>query len=159
MILPFAQHLPCVASRLVECDAVLFGVEASFEVVAVRQLHYDRDRKSDARMPAVVKVVPIVIVDVDVIGIVPVLCPVFRPGIHEQERKAAVREARIPHVDRGAVVNPEPVLTPEMEIEAGLRNVVTAVASTLRPGAMLAFPPLSTILLPCTMFLPAAALV
>ena len=46
----------------------------------------------------------------------------------------------------------------EIEIEAGLRNVVTAIASTLRPGAVVALPVLSAILLPCTMTLPAAAL-
>jgi len=40
----------------------------------------------------------------------------------------------------------------------GFRNVVTAIASTLRPGAMIAIPVLSTIRLPCTMPLPAAML-
>jgi hypothetical protein len=39
---------------------------------SVRQLHYDRDRKAHARIPAVVKVVPIVITDIKVIGVVPV---------------------------------------------------------------------------------------
>jgi len=127
-------------------------------VSAVRQLQYDSDRKPDARIPAVVKVVPVVIIDVNVIGVVPAFRPVFWPGIHEQERKTAVREPRIPHVDRGAAVHPEPVLTPEIETEAVLRNVVTAIASTLHPGPMLAFPPLSTTLLPCTMPLPATLL-
>ena len=58
----------------------------------------------------------------------------------------------------GRLLHPEPVLTPEIEIEAGLRNVVSAIASTLRPGAMVACPVLRAILLPCTMPLPAAAL-
>ena len=48
--------------------------------------------------------------------------------------------------------------TPEMEIVGVLRNVVTAIASTLRPGAMIAVPILIAILLPGTMRLPAAAL-
>jgi len=55
-------------------------------------------------------------------------------------------------------VHPELVLTPEIETEAVLRNVVTAIASTLRPSAMIAGPVLSTILLKCTMPLPAALL-
>jgi len=55
-------------------------------------------------------------------------------------------------------VHPEPVLTPEIETKAILRNVVTAIASTLRPGAMIAVPVLSTILLKCAMSLPAALL-
>ncbi len=55
-------------------------------------------------------------------------------------------------------MHPEPVLTPEIEIEAGLRNVETAIASTLRPVAMLASPLMSTIPLPCALSLPRALL-
>jgi hypothetical protein len=124
----------------------------------VIRLQGDGDREPDARIPTVVKIVPVVIVDVNVIGAVPVFCPVFRPGIHKHERKAAVREARIPHIHRGAAVHPEPVLTTEIEAEAVLRNVVAAIASALRPGAMLAFPALSTTLLPSAVALPAALL-
>jgi len=108
-------------------------------------------------MPAVVKVVPIVITDVDVIGGIPICRPVFRPRIHQHERKAAVRETRIPHVHRRAG-HPEIVLTSEIETEAVLRNEVTAIASTLRPSAMIAVPVLSTILLECAMRLPGAML-
>jgi hypothetical protein len=50
------------------------------------------------------------------------------------------------------------VLAPEIETEAGLRNIITAIASTLPPSAMLASPILSTALLPGTLPLPAAAL-
>jgi hypothetical protein len=121
-------------------------------------------------MPAVVKVVPIVVVDVNVIGLVPILRSVFRPGIHEHERVAVVVEPGITHVDRGAAVHPEPVLTPEIEAEVGLRNVVAAIASTLRPAAMFLIPMLSatllprtlpppgTLLLPSTLLLPRACL-
>ena len=122
------------------------------------QLQRDSDRKPDARMPAVVKVVPVVITDVNVIGSVPVLRPGFRPGIQEHERKASVREARISHVHRGAAAHPKPVLVPEREAEGGLRNEVTAIASTLSPSAVVGFPVLRTTLLPCTVFLPAALL-
>ena len=45
---------------------------------------------------------------------------------------------------------------PEREIEAGLRNVITAIASPLRPGAMLAGPVVHAILLQRTMSLPGA---
>jgi len=123
----------------------------------VRQLQCDSDCQANARMPAVVKVVPIVITDVDVIGGIPICRPVFRPRIHQHERKAAVRETRIPHVHRRAG-HPEIVLTSEIETEAVLRNEVTAIASTLRPSAMIAVPVLSTILLECAMRLPGAML-
>ena len=53
-------------------------------------------------------------------------------------------------------MHPEPVLTPEIETKSVLRNVVTAIAATLAPSAMLAFPPMSTALLPCAIPLPAA---
>lgn len=49
-------------------------------------------------------------------------------------------------------------MTTEIEAEAVLRNVVATVASTLRPGAMLAFPLLSAPLLPGALPLPAALL-
>jgi hypothetical protein len=124
----------------------------------VRQLQRNSDRESDVWIPAVVKVVPVVVIDVDVIGSVPIVCPVFRPGIHQQEGISAVLETRISHIDRREIPNTEPVFPPEIETEAVLRNVVTAVASSLHPCAMIAFPPLSTILVPCTMLLPAAPL-
>jgi hypothetical protein len=54
--------------------------------------------------------------------------------------------------------NAEGVLGSEIEAEGVLRNVVTAVASALRPGAMVGGPPLGAILLPGIMPLPAAPL-
>jgi len=122
------------------------------------QLQFDGNRQSDARISAVVKVVPVVISDVQVIAIEPVLCPGFRPGIHQQERIAAVRKARISHVHRGKGVHPEPAVDSEIQVEAILRDIVTAVASTLSPGAMVALPLLRAILLPCTASLPGALL-
>src|ERR1022692_1834876 len=139
-------------------EFVMVSNRAPGFVTTVHQLQRDSDRKSDARIRAVAKVVPVVIIDVNVIVSVPVFCPGPRPGIHEQEPKAAVREARIPQVDRGLAVHPEPVLTPETEIVGVLRNVVTAIASALRPGAMIAVPIAIATLLPCTVPLPAAAL-
>jgi hypothetical protein len=127
---------------------------------AIPQLQCDSDCKSDGRIPSVVEVVPVVVIvisDVDVIGRVPIVCPVFRPGVHEQERIAAVPETRIPQVDRGTG-HSEPVLTPERETEAGLRDVVTAIAPALRPRAMVTVPVLGTILQDCPMPLPSALL-
>jgi hypothetical protein len=121
------------------------------------RLEYNRYRKPHARVALVVKVVSIVIDDIDVVGSVPVLRPILWPRIDDHKRLAAVREARVSHVDHGFAAHPEPVVAPEVEIEAGLRNVVTAIASTLRPGAMVALPVLSAISLPGVVPLPAAA--
>ena len=50
----------------------------------------------------------------------------------------------------------ERMLKTEGQVEAGLGNVGTTIASPLRPGAMVAIPPLTPFLLPCTMGLPCA---
>src|ERR1017187_10156000 len=114
--------------------------------------------KPDVRIAAVVEVVSIVVVDVNVICAIPVFRPVFRIWIDQQERVAAVEEARISHVHNGAASHAEEVFAAETEIEAGLRNVVTAVASALLPGAVVGRPVLGAILLPGTFRLPTAAL-
>jgi hypothetical protein len=110
------------------------------------------------RIAAVVKVVSIVVVDVNVIGVIPVVCPVLRVWIHQQERIPAILETRIALINNRSRAEAEEVLASEIEIEAGLRNVITAVASTLRPGAMIGGPVLGPILLPGIVPLPAAAL-
>src|ERR1019366_5096877 len=71
---------------------------------------------------------------------------------------AAVPEARISHVHNGAGSHAEEVPAAETEIEGGLRNVVTAVASALLPGAMVGRPVSGAILLPGVLRLPTAAL-
>src|ERR1017187_8608067 len=118
----------------------------------------NHDRESHIRITAVVKVVPIVIIDVKVVGVIPVVGPVFRPWIHQQERKALVLKARIPHVHNRERAHHEEVLAAEIEIEASLRQISAAVAATLLPGAMVGGPVLGATLLPCGVCLPAAAL-
>ena len=98
------------------------------------------------------------VVDVNIIGVIPVFGPVFRPWINEQERKPAVLETRIPEVHNGARAEAEEVLGAEIETEAVLRDVVTAVASALRPAPMVGRPAPGTTLLPGIVPLPAAAL-
>jgi hypothetical protein len=110
------------------------------------------------RIAAVVEVVSIVVVDVNVIEVIPVIGPVFRPWINQQERKPAVLETRVPQIHNRARAEAEQVLAAEIEAEAVLRDVVTAVASALRPRAMVGGPPLGAILLPGIVPLPAAAL-
>ena len=122
-------------------------------------LQRDRNRQSYLRIPAVVEVVSvvvIVVIDVQIVGVVPVICPVFRPRIHQQERIPAVGEARIAQVHGGAILYAERVLPPKREIEGGLRNIVAAVAPALRPSPMIAGPVLRAILLERSMALPAA---
>ena len=121
-------------------------------------LQRNGDGKPDVRIAAIVEVVSIVVVDVNVIGAIPVCRPVFRIRIDQQERVPAVPEARISHVHNGAGSHAEEVPAAETEIEGGLRNVVTAVASALLPGAMVGRPVSGAILLPGVLRLPTAAL-
>ena len=100
------------------------------------QLQRNHDRKPDLRIAAVVKVVAVVVVDVKVIGVIPVVGPIFRPGIHHQERKSTVLETRVPQIHHWLRTNAEEVLAAEIETEGTLGDVGTAVASALRPGAM-----------------------
>jgi hypothetical protein len=58
-------------------------------------------------MPSIIKVIPVGIVDVKVVGIVPVFCPVFGPRVNEHERKATVLETGISHEYRRAAPDSE----------------------------------------------------
>ena len=106
----------------------------------------------------VISVVVIVVIDVQLVGVVPVVRPIFRPRVHEQERIPAIGEPGIAQVHGGAVLHAERVLVPKGEREGVLRNVVAAVAAALRPSAVIAGPILCTILLERSVSLPAASL-
>jgi len=109
-------------------------------VSAAIQLHLNGDRETKSWLPAVVQVITIVIVDVHIVILVPVLPPLLRPRVNQEERKAAVVETRVPVVHDGARLYPERVLITEIHTEAILGDVIAAVASALHPSAMLAIP-------------------
>ena len=116
------------------------------------------DGKADGRITAVVEVISIVVVDIDIVGVIPIFRPVFRIWIDQQEREAAVEETRISHIHYGAGSHAEEVLAAETEIEAILGDVVPAVTSALLPGAMVGRPPLGATLPPGIVRLPTAAM-
>lgn len=120
--------------------------------------HHDADRNPLARIPAVVQIISVVIVNVNVVARVPVYCPVFWPRVKKHEPKPAVLEARIPRNYREGAADAEPVLTAEIESETVVRNVVTTIAAALIPRAMLDSPVLGAILLPRAVALPSSAL-
>ena len=121
-------------------------------------LQRNHDCKPDLRIAAIVEVIAIVVVDVEVIGVIPVVGPVFRPWINHQERKSAVLKTRISQIHNWLRANAEEVLAAERETESVLRHVVTAVASALSPAPMVGRPALGAILLPGIVPLPRAAL-
>jgi len=110
------------------------------------------------RIAAVVQVVAVVVIDVNVIGGVPVVGPVFRPRIEHHERISLVLETRISQIHNWDPTEVEVVLPAEIETEASLRNIVAAIPAALRPSSMVGGPVLGAILLPGIAPLPAAAL-
>jgi len=105
-------------------------------------LERDRDCDPDAWVHAVIYVVPVVgVIDINVVGFVPVRSPRFRPRINERNPIAVVLEARISaDEEHGKAVDAEEVLTPEVEPEAVIRNSVAVVAAALLPGTVFAIP-------------------
>lgn len=118
-------------------------------------LHHDRDREPDLRIPAVEKVVAIIVVDVDIVGVVPIFRPVFRPRVNKQEREPSIDETWIPHVDSRPRSDAEEVPAAEIDTELVLGNVVAPIAAALRPCAMVRVPMLCAILCPGSSSLPA----
>ena len=98
------------------------------------------NRDAETRIPSVVKVISVVLVDNrDVVRFVPVRTPVFRPPVHDPKAKPAVLKSRVPVV-KVRLADTKIVLSSKRAIEASLRNVVAAVPAALRPGPVIGFP-------------------
>jgi hypothetical protein len=115
--------------------------------------HSHRDANGNpgsAKIPAVVQVIPaIVVLDVDIVGLVPVRSPVLWIRINETEPIPTVLETRIPaYLHKGKAVDPEVVTPTVVVLVVGVRNAVAVIAAALLPGAMFVVPALGTTLLP-----------
>ena len=110
--------------------------------ISVEESERDRDCDPLAGVRAVIHVVPIVgVVDIDIVSLIPVRSPVFRPGVDERDPVAVVLEARIPaDEDQRKLADVEKVLMPEVEPEAVIGNPVAVVPAALTPGAMFVMP-------------------
>jgi hypothetical protein len=78
------------------------------------------------RIAAVAKAVAVVVVNIEVIGVRPVLGPFMRPRIQDHERIAAIGKPRIAHVHHGLHLQPEVMTGTEIEAVGVLRDVITA---------------------------------
>src|SRR5579864_2628522 len=72
-------------------------------------LQHDGDCNRFAGIPTVVKVIPVVIADINVIGGIPVLRPVIRPRVNHHERITAVLEARVTRNDHRLALDAKPM--------------------------------------------------
>src|ERR1700722_4663870 len=103
-----------------------------------KPLHRNANGNSNPGIPAVIHVVPVVRVrNIDVIGVIPVICPGPRPWVNETNPMTLVLETRIStnHQERKPV-DSEPMLRPKVSTVSVVRDAITAVAATLLPGAV-----------------------
>src|SRR5579863_799688 len=98
-------------------------------------LQHNGDRNRLAGMHTVVQVIPVIIANINVIGGIPVLRPVFRPRVNQHEPITAVLKAGVTRNYDGLALDAKPVSRAEMETETILGNVVASIAAALRPSA------------------------
>ena len=110
----------------------------------VDPLHRDADCNSNGGIPAVEQVIAVVdVVDIDVVGVVPVIRPVFWPWVNETEPIALVLEAWISaHNKEGEAVDAEAMVLTKVSTETVVRNTVAVVAAALLPSAVVGIPAL-----------------
>ena len=115
---------------------------ASPRLHRIELLHRDVDRDSYVGIPAVEQVITVVDVgDIDVVGVIPVIRPVFWPWVHQSEPIAAVLEAGISaHNQEGQSVDAESMVRPKVSTETVVRNAVAVVPAALLPAAVIGFP-------------------
>jgi hypothetical protein len=101
-------------------------------------------------MAPVKHVIPVIdVVDVYIVGFVPVRRPVFRPRVYDAEPEAPILEAgESPYDQDWCAVHAKPVSTAEMRTEAGFRNVIAPVTPALAPGTMFTLPIVRAMALP-----------
>jgi hypothetical protein len=91
-------------------------------------------------MHTIVQVIPVVVANINIVSGIPVLRPVLWPRVNHHERIAAVLETGVTLNYDGLALDAKPMSLAEMETEAIQGNVVAAIATTLAPGAVIAFP-------------------
>ncbi len=116
----------------------------------------ERDANCDSRavrIPPVVQVIPIIgVIDVNIVGLVPSVAPVFGIRINETEPIATVLEPRIStHHHEGEAEDAKTVIPPIVAAEIIVRNAVAVIPAALLPSAVLRLKAASTMLLPSTL--------
>jgi hypothetical protein len=101
-------------------------------------------------MATVAEVVAVIhVIDVNVVGLIPIGRPGFRPRINNREPEAAVLKARASiDDDHGSAVNAEIVSTAKMLAEPIGRNAIAHIASAVVPRTVIVFPMLSALARP-----------
>ena len=103
-----------------------------------------------ARMTTVAKVVAVVhVIDINIVGLIPVGSPGFWPRINNREPEAAVLEAGASIDDQhGRAVDAEIVSAAKVFMESLCGNAIARVASAIMPRAVVTSPILRTLTRP-----------
>ena len=127
-------------------------------IAVVRRIMILSERNTDgdpgtAWKPAVEQVISVIdVIDVNVVGFIPVVSPVFWIRLNRAEPIATVLETRRSgHHQEGEAEDAEPMVAAIVGVEVVVRNAVAVVAAALLPGAMLGVEAAGAMLLPCTM--------
>jgi hypothetical protein len=114
-------------------------------------LERNADRQADTRIPAVVHVVPIVLVDhVNVVGLVPVICPIAGPWVNKAEPIATVLKAGISADNHVRLAeDDEPMAGAKVARVTVVWNAVAVVSAALLPRAVVRLPVSRSMSLPC----------
>jgi hypothetical protein len=104
-----------------------------------RLIQIEGDGNTIAGISTVVQIISVtVVVHVHVIVVVPIVCPVFGPRVHQTEPKSAVLEAAIPaNIHHGEIVEAKRVILPIVLTKTVIRDAVAAVTAALLPRAVL----------------------
>src|SRR5579862_3886313 len=115
---------------------------ASFEAAPDRRLQRDVYRNSLTGVAAVIQVVAVVhIVDVDIVVVVPVISPGFRPRVDGADPVTLILEARVSaYHQEGKAVDAESMAGAKVSAVAVVRNTVAAITATLLPCAVIGLP-------------------
>jgi hypothetical protein len=119
-------------------DEITHGAAPCEAAHRMNSLQRDVDCNRDGRVPVVKQVIAVInIADINVVGIVPVIRPVFRPRVYEAEPITLILEAgKSAHYEEGTPVDSEGVRRPKVPTEPIVRNAVTVIAATLLPSAV-----------------------
>ncbi len=107
-------------------------------------LHGDTDRNSDVGITAVVQVIAVVDVGhANVVVVIPVVLPVFRPWVDKTYPTALILEARVTtNGHEGEAIDAKPMVPAEVSSISVVGNAVAVVGATLLPVAVVRVPAL-----------------
>jgi len=124
-----------VSGTSISGTIILVSFQEYYDLVSGQDLHRCADCNSDAWIPLVVHVIPIVLIDdIDVVRLVPVVCPITRPWVNQAEPESVVLEAWVSannHIR--LVIDDEPIVWSKVAVVAVVGNAIAVVAAALLP--------------------------